>query len=172
MNAGKTEIADNLEEITVLFADQFGIEKIKTIGDCYMALSNLIEDRVEATFCMVEFALAALARLDELRPTLNHPFHIRIGISVGPAIAGVLRGKRSMFDVWGDTVNTASRYESSGVPNRIHLSKPVADRIKESYALEERPAIDLRGKGSMPSFFLGERFNQLQPLCSAVNGNS
>ncbi len=201
LNAGETEIADNLEDITVLFADlvgftsassvlpadkilsdinrvfesfdtladQFHIEKIKTIGDCYMAVSGLTGDGVEATFCMVEFALATLEKLDDLRPTLHHPFHVRIGISLGPVVAGVLRGKRSIFDVWGDTVNVASRYESSGVPNRVHIAKPVADRIRESYAIEERPAIDLRGKGSMPSFLLCERLNEPQSLGSAIN---
>ena len=186
LNAGETEIADHLDDVTVLFADlvgftsaadklkaeeivkdintiflafdticdKFGVEKVKTIGDSYMAISSLTNPGPEATIDMVDFAIAALDKLNEIRNDLIFPFETRIGIHTGVAVAGVLKGKRSVFDIWGDTVNTAQRIESTGVAGRIHVTHEVGVRLKGKYRLESRGEIELKGKGRVESFLV------------------
>lgn len=129
-----------------------GLEKIKTIGDAYMAAAGLPERR--ADHCR----LAALAALDMLAATADLEtstgLRMRIGMNTGEAIAGVIGRHRFIYDVWGDTVNTASRMESHGLPGRIHVTRAVRDTLQGQFLFEERGRIEIKGKGLMETFFL------------------
>ncbi len=180
------EIADQLDDVGVLFADLVGftsmaetlpapvlvaeikkvflafdqlvalhkVEKIKTIGDCYMVASNLNDQGPEHHIALVEFGLDAIACMENMRSDLIHPFELRVGIHCGPVVAGVLEGSRSIYDIWGDTVNTAERFESSGLPGRIHVSEKIAEKLAGSFDFEKRATVELKGKGSMESYLV------------------
>jgi adenylate cyclase len=127
---------------------QYGVEKIKTIGDCYMIAAGVPHPLDEHAKVLVEVALELLAII-EARDFGGHRIQMRIGIHSGPLTAGVIGEKRLLYDLWGDTVNTASRMESSGVPGRIQISEESADLVKNCFALEERGPIEIKGKGTL-----------------------
>ncbi|MFO0997891.1 MAG: adenylate/guanylate cyclase domain-containing protein [Alphaproteobacteria bacterium] len=130
------------------------LEKIKTIGDCYMVVGG-IPDR-SPTHCqqIAEFALAALKSFGEYAAGFAHPLSIRIGIHTGTVVAGIVGTQKFSYDLWGDVVNTASRYESMGTPDRINVSEAVRVRLADDYEFENGGMIELKGKGPMQSWFL------------------
>ncbi|MEI2723341.1 MAG: adenylate/guanylate cyclase domain-containing protein, partial [Verrucomicrobiota bacterium] len=139
-------------------AGQHGLEKIKTIGDAYMVAGGLIEPNPDHLAAMARMALAMHANVREL----NREFaglSLRIGLQAGSVIAGVIGIRKFIYDVWGDTVNTASRLESHGAPGRIHVSDTVSQRLHGRFAFEPRGTIELKGRGPMNTFFL----NPLNP---------
>jgi adenylate cyclase len=140
-----------------LIAARFRVEKIKTIGDAYMAVTGLAESDKSHFDRMADFALAALNALDALQPELAVPFRMRIGIERGRLIAGVLRGRRSAFDVWGDVVNAASRLQAASLPGRITISSRFVDGLSETFDIEPRNAIELKGIGRVDASFLNGR---------------
>jgi class 3 adenylate cyclase len=134
-------------------ADQNGLEKIKTIGDSYMVAGGLIEPDPDHLAAMANMAMAMHASIAELGdefPGLS----VRVGFHVGSVIAGVIGIRKFTYDVWGDTVNTASRLESHGVPGRIHVSDAVHQRLRGRFAFEARGVIELKGRGPMETWFL------------------
>ncbi len=138
------------------------LEKMKTIGDAYMVVGGLpgsIDNHLEA---MADLALDLLkfSHQQELIDLLmKYPdFKIRIGMHCGPAVAGVIGVEKIAYDIWGDTVNTASRMESYGLPEMIHTSRQVYDKLKGKYIFEKRGAIDIKGKGLMETYFLIDKF--------------
>lgn len=138
------------------------LEKMKTIGDSYMVVGGLpgtIDNHLEA---MADLALDLLkfSHQQELIDLLmKYPdFKIRVGINCGPAVAGVIGLEKIAYDIWGDTVNTASRMESYGLPDMIHTSKQVYDQLKGKYIFEKRGMIDIKGKGMMETYFLIDKF--------------
>ena len=131
-----------------------GVEKIKTIGDAYMAAAGLPEPRPDHAAAAAELALAMCAKVAELRESSNMPWQIRIGLHSGPVVAGIIGTHKFVYDVWGDTVNQASRYESASEPGRIHISQSVANALAANYDVESRGSIHLRGKGTVESYFL------------------
>jgi class 3 adenylate cyclase len=134
-------------------AVRLGVEKIKTIGDAYMAAAGIPEPRTDHAEAIVEFAVGLLdtmARTDEG----EQPLRLRIGIHSGPVVAGIIGRHKFIYDVWGDTVNVASRLESQGLPDRIQVSKPVRDAVGRRYAFERRGSIALKGRGRTPTFLL------------------
>jgi adenylate cyclase len=133
------------------------IEKIKTIGDAYMAAAGLLEIRPGQTAAMAEFALAMLAALEQINATVEVPFRIRIGIHTGPVIAGVIGVNKFIYDVWGDTVNLASRLEAHGLPDRIHVSEATRRALGSAYVCKPRGLIDIRGMGKIRTAFLTGR---------------
>jgi len=106
---------------------------------------------------IAEFALAMLAALDEVNAAAEVQFEIRIGIHTGPVIAGVIGSRRFLYDIWGDTVNLASRLESHGMPGRIHVSERTSRMLRHSYDLEARDLIDVKGIGKIRTAFLTGR---------------
>jgi class 3 adenylate cyclase len=186
LDAGETLIADAHDHVAVLFSDfvgftdraaryspaelvtelnavfgdfdaaceRHGVEKIKTIGDAYMAAAGLDpsdEDPVAAA------ALLALDMRDSVAATGGR-WQIRIGIDVGPVVAGVIGTRKFAYDVWGDTVNVASRLETTSEAGRIQVSDRAADALNGTFELERRGPTELKGKGpTMTWFLLGRR---------------
>ncbi len=138
-------------------AEHHGIEKIKTLGDAYMAVGGIGAADKSHFGRMADFALAVLEQLAALQPTLAVPFRMRIGIERGQLIAGVLKGRRSVFDVWGDTVNAASRLQSASSPGRVLVSRYFADAIEDEFLLEPKGFVDLRGVGKTETLFVLSR---------------
>jgi adenylate cyclase len=137
-----------------LIAEHRGLEKIKTIGDCYMAAAGLpivVTDHADRAAHM---SLDMLDAIETFNLSSPHPLNIRIGISSGPVVAGVIGKSKFLFDVWGDVVNTASRMESHGDAGRIQISEAARLAFTQSFSLEPRGLIEVKGKGEMNTWFL------------------
>ncbi len=135
-------------------AAQIGVEKIKTIGDAYMAAAGLPEPRSDHALVLAKFAVGMLDIVDEMNHGQIMPISLRIGMHRGPVVAGVIGRRKFIYDVWGDTVNVASRFESHGVPGRIQTSTEMVDALSRHFSFERRGPIVLKGKGDMPAFLL------------------
>ncbi len=130
-------------------AAHHGLEKIKTIGDGYMAVAGVplaVEDHADRA---VRFALDIQQATDEIADELAMPLRLRVGIHSGPLVAGVIGRDKLAYDLWGDTVNVASRMESQGMPGRIQISEVTAQRLTTAVGLEPRGTIEVRGRGPM-----------------------
>ncbi len=181
LKAGESPIADRLPEVGVLFADivdftplaeamrpdelirfldgvftrfdalvaGHGLEKIKTIGDAYMVASGLLGESADHAEQLARLAL-------EMRDaaTAVRPVQLRIGIDVGPVVAGVIGSRKFSYDLWGDTVNTAARMEAHGVPGAIQVTERAYRRLVSSFVFEERGPVDVKGKGAMSTYLL------------------
>ena len=135
-------------------AGRYELEKIKTIGDAYMIAGGVpvaSEDHLRKMILMAQEMLSLLELHNE---NYGHELSLRIGIASGPVTAGVIGARKFSYDIWGDTVNIASRMESTGVPGRIQVTAEVAEAVKEHFNFVERGLIDVKGKGKMRTFFL------------------
>jgi len=153
-------VVENLNRIFLALdelAETHGIEKIKTLGDSYMAVSGMGETDTDHLARMADFALAVITRLNSLRDTLAVPFCMRIGIERGDLIAGMLKGRRSVFDVWGDTVNAAARMQTASAPGQVLVSRHFANAIEDEFLLEPRGFVDLKGVGKTEVLFVVSR---------------
>lgn len=135
-------------------AEKYRLEKIKTIGDAYMVAGGFPEKRACHAKDVSAMALEMLEVVKRFNMGAHQPVSIRIGIHTGPAVAGVIGIKKFAYDVWGDTVNTASRMEASGMPGRIQLSEQAAQQLDDGFIVEERGIVELKGKCSMKTFWL------------------
>lgn len=166
---GFTGIASSLapaaliEDLNALFrafdaaCEANGIEKIKTVGDAYLAVGGISGSTDDG---IVGIAETALAMIKAVRTGVASAadWRIRIGVHIGPVVAGVVGVSKFAYDVWGDTVNVASRLETTSEPGRIHVSDAVATRLAGRFVLEPRGSVDLKGKGAMAtSFLVGRR---------------
>jgi class 3 adenylate cyclase len=186
LEAGESRIADRHESVTVLFSDfvdftriasqlqpqvlidelnelfsgfdevceKNGVEKIKTIGDAYLVVGGL-SGSGDATAAVADTALGMRAFVANREGRV--PWRIRVGIHAGSLVAGIVGTTRFAYDVWGDTVNLASRLETTSEPGRIHVSPEVARRLDDSFLLERRGPVELKGKGPVETFFLRSR---------------
>ncbi|MDO8484520.1 MAG: adenylate/guanylate cyclase domain-containing protein [Candidatus Limnocylindrales bacterium] len=146
-----------LDEIFSAFdalAERHGLEKIKTIGDAYMVASGLPEPRLDHAQAMAEMALDMQAEFGRLCEPLGLDLAIRIGMDSGPVIAGVIGRHKFIYDLWGDTVNTASRMESHGLAGRIQVSESAYRRLYDQYEFEDRGEIEVKGKGRRRAYLL------------------
>jgi class 3 adenylate cyclase len=162
---GFTGIASTLpprklvEELNALFrafdaaCDANGVEKIKTVGDAYLAVGGISGAADAGMAGIAETALAMVEAVGN-RDGRAADWQIRIGIHAGPLVAGVVGVSKFAYDVWGDTVNVASRLESTSEPGRIQVSDTVARRLADRYLFEARGSVDLKGKGAMAASFL------------------
>lgn len=180
--AGEILIADDFEDITILFADIAGfttrteamrsdaivtmlnelfsrfdgivaerrLEKIKTIGDCYMVAASVPDAHPDHARDIVDVALALRAEAAKVRYPDGQPVEIKIGIATGPATAGVIGQSKFLFDVWGDTVNTASRLENHALAGEILVTDALVKAAGSSFAFDGPHTIDLKGKGATP----------------------
>jgi len=157
------EVVEVLNHVFSLFdglADRYGLEKIKTIGDAYMVVGGLTPGPNHHVERVAEMGLDMIAEVGAFEVANGRPLEIRVGMQTGPAIAGVIGLKKFIYDVWGDTVNTASRMESHGVPGRIHVAEATYQHLRDAYAFEPRGTIDVRGKGPMSTYLLVGRKNR------------
>ncbi|MBV9701802.1 MAG: response regulator [Methylobacteriaceae bacterium] len=140
-------------------ASELGLEKIKTIGDAYMVAGGLPEQRSDHAVAVAEMALRMSQVVSETGARVGEPLSMRIGIHSGDVVAGVIGRHKFTYDVWGDTVNTASRLESYGLPSQIHLSAETYRRINHAFRCHSRGPVEIAGKGAMQTYFLAERRN-------------
>ncbi len=152
------EALDDLFTRFDAIADRYGLEKIKTVGDAYMAVAGAPEPRADHADAAAEMALAVQGALTEVRWPSGDPIRARVGLASGPAVAGVIGQRKFAYDLWGDTVNLASRLEANGEPGRILVSRTTASHLESHYRLGPERLIDLKGKGPTPArFLLGRR---------------
>jgi len=131
-----------------------GLEKIKTIGDAYLAVSGLPDAREDHADAAARFALAILDEVVQIGASHGTALSLRVGIDCGPVVAGVIGRHKFSYDVWGDTVNTASRMESHGEPGRIQLTERAASQLSPNFRVERRGDIEVKGKGRMQTLWL------------------
>ncbi|MFM2064762.1 MAG: hypothetical protein RLZZ507_4433 [Cyanobacteriota bacterium] len=151
------QLVELLNEIFCLFdelAELHGVEKIKTIGDAYMAVAGLPNHRSDHAIAIANMALDMQQAVAKFNEEQNQSFRIRIGISTGPVVAGVIGLKKFAYDLWGDTVNTASRMESHGIPGCIQVCEESYHLLKEKYVMEKRGLVKIKGKGEMITYLL------------------
>jgi len=156
-----TELIDELDICFSYFdslMDRFNLEKLKTIGDSYMCAGGIpIENKthpVDTILAALEIQ-AVMFEAKKLRQSLNLPFwELRLGIHTGPLIAGVIGEKKFAYDVWGDTVNIASRMESSGTPEMVNISKATYDLVKDFFHCEYRGEIQAKNKGFVEMYYV------------------
>ena len=149
-------IVSALDALFSLFdelAAEYGVEKIKTIGDEYMAVAGAPEPRADHAAAAANLGLAMLRTMDEAREPLLLPLELRIGLASGPVVGGVIGQRRLLFDLWGDTANTASRMQSSGVPGRIQVAPSTWERLRTAFTFEERQ-VEIKGIGAMTTYLL------------------
>lgn len=145
---------DSLVRAFDALAEQHGVEKIKTVGDSYMAAAGFDGNAREGAVAIGHFALAMLDANAAHAPLGGRKLELRIGIHCGPATAGVIGDTRFSYDVWGGAVNVASRMESHGVAGRIQVSEAFRALAGEAFAFEERGAMEIKGIGETRTYFL------------------
>jgi len=157
-NMTPEETVTMLNMMTTLFDDRarrLGIEKIKTIGDSYMAACGLTEDETDdGAEQMLRFAKGILEDVREVSCAIGFPLKVRIGINSGELVAGVIGKTKFIYDVWGDTVNIASRMESTAEPMTIHVSEATYNRLKANHSYKEKSQVQVKGKGLMDSYIM------------------
>ena len=151
------EIFSEFDRLT----EKHGLEKIKTIGDAYMVVGGLPIPRPDHAEAIAEMALDMQSEITKFHLRRGYDCNIRIGINTGPVIAGVIGTKKFIYDLWGDTVNIASRMESHGIAGEIQVSAATYDRLKHCYSFESRGLVEIKGKGKMETYLLS-RSKQVQ----------
>jgi adenylate cyclase len=154
------EIVHLLNEVFSLFdqlAEHHGLEKIKTIGDAYMVVAGIPYQRLDHAAAIADMALAMRSALATYNQDTGQSLAIRTGIHTGPVIAGVIGLKKFAYDLWGDTVNTASRMESHGLPDEIQLTQSTYEYLRQDYHCQPRGQIEIKGKGMMTTYLLMHR---------------
>jgi guanylate cyclase len=143
-------------------AERYELEKIKTIGDCYMAAAGIPSPRPDHARTL---ALMALDMLDAVRKhgaMGSLGFELRIGINSGPVVAGVIGRKRFLYDLWGDAVNTAGRMQTEGTPGRIQITRATYELLKDEFICESRGTVPVKGKGQMETWYLLGRRGEME----------
>ncbi len=134
--------------------DEYGLEKIKTIGDCYMVAAGAPRRRPDHAHVLARMALRIQAEMQTRSFGQGVRLAFRIGINSGPVVAGVIGSKKFIYDLWGDAVNTASRMESHGSAGAIQITEATYQRIAADFACEPRGTVEVKGKGAMPVWFV------------------
>jgi class 3 adenylate cyclase len=151
------ELVTTLNDVFSVFdglVDLSGLEKVKTIGDAYMIVGGMPTWQPDHLDKMATLALRIADEVGRHAAARRNGIRFRIGMHAGPVVAGVIGTKKFIYDVWGDTVNVASRMESTGEPGRIQVTGAVQSRLRDRFHLVERGVVDIKGKGPMTTYFL------------------
>ena len=148
------EVLDDLFSALDALAERHGLEKIKTVGDAYMVVGGLPEPRPDHARAVADMALDLRQEVARHLDPGGEPLAVRVGIDTGPVVAGVIGRRKFSYDLWGDTVNTASRMESNGVPGCIQVTERTYRRLRDGFRLERRGPIQVKGEGEMTTWFL------------------
>lgn len=154
------ELLDDLFTQFDVMAERRGLEKIKTVGDAYMVVGGVPEAADHAAEDIADMAIEMVALVADRSGPNGGNLSLRIGIDTGPVVAGVIGKRKFTYDLWGDTVNTASRMESQGVADQIQVTPRVYQRLKHQFRFQERESLDVKGKGHMAPFLLIGRAGQ------------
>jgi adenylate cyclase len=149
-------VLDDLFSRFDTLAAECGVEKIKTIGDSYMAVAGAPEVQPDHAAAALALARGMLHALANARGPLDLPLAMRVGLASGSVVAGVIGQRRILFDLWGDTVNIASRMESAGVPGRIQVAASTHALLGDGYSFEEREPIEVKGLGRMTTYLVAD----------------
>jgi adenylate cyclase len=163
---GTTKMVDILGHLFDEFdtlTTKYGVEKIKTIGDAYMAVSGVTDLAPDHAIRMADFALAMRDKVKEFGAAHQMDLQIRTGMTCGSVISGVIGHKKFIYDVWGDVVNTASRMESTGTPGEIQITEKMALLLEDAFVVEKAKEIEVKGKGLMQTYLLKSRKVVTQP---------
>jgi class 3 adenylate cyclase len=161
--ARRTSPADLVSLLNAIFTafdllvEKHQLEKIKTIGDSYMLAGGIPLHRADHAQAVADIALEMIQTLASLNAEKGTHLRVRIGINTGPIVAGVIGKRKFTYDLWGDTVNLASRMESSGVPGLVHVSESTFEALKTEFDLEERGITQVKGIGEVRTYFLKGR---------------
>ena len=156
-NASASDVVSTLNNIFIVFdelVERHGLEKIKTTGDSYMVVGGLPLPRPDHVEAVAELALEMQAEAVKFRRFDGSPVRIRAGMHCGPVVAGVIGKKKFIYDLWGDTVNIASRMEALGLADHIQVSSAVYERLRDRFEFKERGTIEVKGKGEMQTYLL------------------
>ncbi|WP_392538074.1 adenylate/guanylate cyclase domain-containing protein [Legionella sp. 227] len=134
--------------------EKYYVEKVKTIGDNYMAVSGVPEQTTRHAINIANYALAIQERLRTFNQENQMELQLRIGITYGPVIAGIIGHKKFVYDIWGNVVNLASRLEESSLPNKIHISEKMAFMLQDEFIVEPRGTVEMKGIGEIKTYFL------------------
>ncbi|WP_334107243.1 adenylate/guanylate cyclase domain-containing protein [Methylobacillus sp.] len=159
-NMTPTQVVDMLNHVFSRFdllATQYGVEKIKTIGDAYMVIAGAPAPRADHAQAIADMALEMLALLESISLEIGRPISMRIGINSGAVVAGIIGNMRFSYDLWGDAVNVASRMEHTGLPNEIQVSAATYALLKQDYVFEARDGVEVKGKGTVDTYLLKGR---------------
>ncbi len=137
-----------------MLADKHGLEKIKTIGDCYMAVSGLPEPNPHHAEAAAAMAMEIKSEMGKYKASDGTPIQFRMGLDCGPVVAGVIGQRKFIYDLWGDTVNTASRMETTGIAGEIHCSDRFKKQLEGKYTFKSRGTIEIKGKGMMETWLM------------------
>jgi class 3 adenylate cyclase/HAMP domain-containing protein len=149
-----TNLLNELFEIFDDLAEKYKLEKIKTIGDCYMAVAGVPDRSPTHAQQMADFSLEALSILKSQNQKLSRNLQIRIGMHSGTVAAGIIGRKKFAYDLWGDVVNVTNRLEGTAEPMKIHVSESVHARLEDSYFFEDRGEVELRNRGKLRTYYL------------------
>jgi class 3 adenylate cyclase len=157
------ELVGALNEVFTVFdglVERYGLEKVKTIGDAYMVVGGMPERSDDHTHRVATMALDLVESIAGIDAAVRLGITFRVGMHCGPVVAGVIGTKKFIYDVWGDTVNVASRMESLGMPGRVQVSQAVMERLRAAYTFEDRGLIEVKGKGLSRTYFLVDRLRE------------
>jgi class 3 adenylate cyclase len=161
-NSERIGVQEVLNELNICFTEfdsimeKYGLEKIKTIGDAYLAVSGLPLSNGQHAKNAVDASLEILSYIQHRKQENPNALDIRIGIHSGPVIAGIVGVKKFAYDIWGDTVNTAARMEQNSIPGRVNISEATYQLIKEDFIFDYRGKIETKGKGAMEMYFVSQ----------------
>lgn len=158
------EILNDIFSAFDAMAERHGLEKIKTIGDAYMVAGGIPDKSDDHVVAVAKMGLEMIAWVQSYRERTGYRLGLRLGIHAGPVVAGVIGSKKFIYDLWGNTVNLASRMESQGIPDKIQVTQAVRERLGERFAFERRGVVNVKGRGEMITFWLSEPDSVIQKV--------